>query len=324
LYVPLVQRAYELWADLEQKSGRKLILQTGGLMVGPPEGVLFTGAKRSADDHRLAHQVLSAAEVRKQFRALEPASGMRAVWEPRAGILFPELAIQTHLDLAAKRGAMLHFDEAITSWEPKDGGIRVFTSKGIYLARHLLLSAGAWLSSLVPDLQFPLSVERQVLCWFEPASDAELFRPDRCPIFIFEYAPSRFFYGFPDLGDGVKIAIHHEGEVTQPDLIRREVSKQDIDKVRSVLEHFLPAAAGRLLSATVCMYTNTPDAHFIFGPHPSCPQVLIASPCSGHGFKFSSVIGELAANTLAGKLPEFDLSLFTPERFAKREGPAAT
>src|SRR5262249_43537193 len=151
-------------------------------------------------------------EVRKQFPALEPTSGMRAVWEPRAGILFPELAIQTHLELSARRGATLRFDEAITSWEPKGRGIRVSTSKGNYHARHLLLSAGAWLSSLVCDLQFPLSVERQVLCWFEPASDAELFRPDRCPIFIFEYAPSRFFYGFPDLGDGVKLAIHHEGK----------------------------------------------------------------------------------------------------------------
>ena len=299
LYVPLVQRAYELWADLEQESGRKLMLQTGGLMVGPPGGVLFTGAKRSADDHHLAHQVLSATEVRKQFPALEPAPGMRAVWEPRAGILFPELAIQTHLELAARRGAMLRFDEAITSWEPKGRGIRVFTSKGNYHARQLLLSAGAWLSSLIPDLQFPLSVERQVLCWFEPASDAESFRPDRCPIFIFEYASSRFFYGFPDLGDGVKLAIHHEGEITQPDLIQRGVGEQDTEKVRGVLERFLPAAAGRLLSATVCMYTNTPDAHFVFGPHPRCSQVLIASPCSGHGFKFSSVIGELALSGVA-------------------------
>ena len=317
LYVPLVQRAYELWADLEKTSGRKLLLQTGGLMVGPPEGVLVTGARRSAEEHNLSHKILSAREVQQQFPALEPAPGMRAIWEPRAGILFPELVVQTHLELAEARGATLGLAEPVISWEPHDTGVCVITARGRYLARNLLLSAGAWLPTLIPDFKLPLSVERQVLCWFEPASSREIFRPELCPIFIVEYASSRFFYGFPDLGDGVKVALHHEGQSTQPDSIQREVNEQDTEAVRSLVTRFLPAAAGRLLSATVCMYTNTPDAHFIFGRHPQCPQVLIASPCSGHGFKFAAVIGEMAATVLSGGVPKFDLSLFRPERFLK-------
>jgi sarcosine oxidase len=315
LYVPLVQRAYELWAELERASGRKLLLQTGGLMVGPPEGVLVMGARRSAQDHNLSHKILSAREVKQQFPALQPSPGMLAVWEPRAGILFPELAVQTHLELAAASGATLDLDEQVESWEPHGSGVRVITTKGRYLARHLLLSAGAWLPTLIPDLKLPLSVERQVLCWFEPASSREIFRPEVCPIFIVEYASSRFFYGFPDVGDGVKVAIHHEGQTTQPDSIQREVREQDTKAVRDLVTRFLPAAAGRLLSATVCMYTNTPDAHFIFGRHPQCPLVLIASPCSGHGFKFAPVIGEMAATLLSGGVPPFDLGLFRPDRF---------
>jgi sarcosine oxidase len=315
LYVPLVQRAYQLWAELEQKSERKLLLQTGGLMIGPPEGVLVTGAKQSAKDHKLAYQVLSGAEVRQRYPALQPTDTMVAVWEPRAGILFPELAIQTHLELAARNGVTICFDEPVQRWEPEGNEVRVFTAKGTYRSRRLMLSAGAWIGSLIQELCLPLSAERQVLCWFEPASRPESFRPDLCPIFIMEYEHSHFFYGFPDLGDGVKVAIHHQGTPIQPDTMSREVLKQDTDAVRAVIERFVPRAAGPLLSAVACMYTNAPDSHFIFGRHPNLPQVLIASPCSGHGFKFSPVIGEMAATILSDKEPPFDLSLFSPERF---------
>jgi len=317
LYVPLVQRAYELWADLEGQTGRRLLLQTGGLMLGEPNGILVRGARRSAEEHRLAHRVLSAEEVRGRFPAFQPGGEMVGVWEPRAGILFPELAIKTHLELAARRGADLRFDAPVLKWEPNNGGVLVRTGSATYKARQLLLSAGAWLSSLVPELNPVLSVERQVLFWFEPRSRPELFEPQRCPIFICEHAPRRFFYGFADLGDGVKIGVHHEGAATSPDHLDREVKGDETETARSLLHRFLPEAAGRLRSAAVCMYTNTPDEHFLFDWHPNCPQVLIASPCSGHGFKFSPVIGELAATLLGGRKSPFDLSLFKLGRFAR-------
>ncbi len=157
-----------------------------------------------------------------------------------------------------------------------------------------------------------------MLFWFEPRSLADKFHPQSCPIHIWEYEPNRFFYGFPDLGDGVKVAVHHQGETTPPDAVRREVGDDDTEAVRLLLRRFLPAADGQMKSAVVCMYTNTPDEHFILDHHPVHPQVLIASPCSGHGFKFSAVIGEIAATLLRDRTPSFDLSLFKLGRFATR------
>lgn len=316
LYVPLVHRAYELWAELEREAGRQLLLQTGGLMLGAPTGALVCGAQRSAKEHRLPYRLLSAADVRQQFPVFQPPDTMVAIWEPRAGILFPEMAIKTHLELAAKWGADLQFNARILAWEPQNGGVVVRTGLGSYNAKKLLLSVGAWMKSLVPDLDLPLTVERQVSLWFEPRSQRELFQSKRCPIFICEHAPQRFFYGFPNLGDGVKVGIHHEGTITSPDLLDREVKDSDIEKGRSFLRWLLPDAAGRLRSAVVCMYTNTPDENFLFDYHPIQRQVLVASPCSGHGFKFSPVFGELAATLFCGGTPPFDLSLFKLARFA--------
>jgi len=290
-------------------------MQTGGVLIGPPDGVLVKGAKLSAEEHNLEHRVLTSAELRRQFPVFSPLENMVGVWEPRAGILFPELAVQTHLELAAKSGASLRYDEPVLRWQPQGDGVRVITAAGAYLARRLMLSTGAWMSSLTAELRLPLAVERQVLFWFEPRSRAEQFRPKKCPIHIWEYAPHRFFYGFPDLGDGVKVALHHEGENTLPDAVRRDVDERETAAMRKVLRRFLPAADGPLKSAVVCIYTNTPDEHFILDHHPAHRQVLIASPCSGHGFKFSSVIGEIAAKLLKDEAPPFDLSLFALKRF---------
>ena len=316
-YVPLLQRAYELWANLEKESGRKLLLQTGGLMLGPVEGVLVSGARRSAEQHGLRHELLSAAQIRARFPELSVPDGLAAVWEPRAGILFPELAIQTHLELARARGAELLLNSPVLSWEPRAEGVRVTCETGTYIAKQLVLSPGAWMNSLLPPPGLPLSVERQVLFWFEPLQRG-VFEPARLPIFIWEYAAHQFFYGFPDLGDGVKFALHHQGEPSAPDSLAREINPQEIEAARGLLRRFIPGAAGALKSTAVCMYTNTPDEHFMLDKHPTLPQVLVASPCSGHGFKFSAVIGEIIADMIAGEKPPFDLSLFRLNRFAQR------
>ena len=314
LYVPLVQRAYELWQDLEKKSARKLLRQTGGLMIGPAEGVLVSGARRSAEEHGLAHRLLSTAELRTEFPAFAVKDNTVAVWEPRAGMVFPELAIQTHLELAAKNGTELRFNEMMLRWEAVDAGVRVFTNSGLVAARRLLLSAGAWMNQLLPNLNVPLAVERQVLFWFEPLK-REVFAAERCPIFICENAPHKYFYGFPDVGDGVKIGIHHQGETTSPDQLNRDVSASEKDRARDLMREFLPDGAGALKSSVVCMYTNTPDEHFVLDFHPAHSQVLIASPCSGHGFKFSPVVGEIAAALLYDEAPAFNLAPFKLERF---------
>jgi len=310
LYVPLVHRAYQLWAELEQASGRDLLRITGGLMIGRPDGVLVSGARRSAELHALPHEILNPAEVAARFPALRPADDMVAVWEPRAGILYPEACVDAHLALARSHGAMLRFEEPLTHWRSDDDGVIVATATGEYRARQLLLTAGSWIPSLVPELNLPFTVERQVVYWFAPRADSSLFGPSRCPIHLWETAPREFFYGFPDCGNGVKVAVHHGGEFTDVNRLRREVAPDEVAAIRELVRRFVPEADGALRSSAVCMYTNTPDEHFWIDRHPGHAQVLIASPCSGHGFKFSSVIGEALADLLVSGHSRFDLSEF--------------
>jgi sarcosine oxidase len=314
LYVPIVQRAYENWAELERASGQILFQQTGGLMIGPPEGILFSGAKRSAEIHHLSYEVLATGDIRRRFPAFHPTEEMAAIWEPAAGIVFPERCIAAHLQMALQHGATLQYDEPALKWERDGEGVRVSTAKGEYYASRLLLSAGAWFNQLVAELNLPLVIERQVLLWFAPKTQAEHFAPQHCPIYIWEHEPDRIIYGFPDLGDGVKVGIHHEGEQTNPDHVRREVGADDVEAMRVILRRIMPAIDTTPRATAVCLYTTTPDAHFLLDFHPECPQVLLASLCSGHGFKFSSAFGEILADLLLEGRSRFDLSLFRLQR----------
>ena len=317
-YVPLVQRAYELWRELERDSGRVLLRETGGLMIGPPGGSLVSGALLSARTHHLPHQVLETAELAGRFPTLRPEPGTVAVWEPRAGALIPEACIAAHLEQATRAGATLATGEPALSWRSTADGIEVVTATARHRAGKLVIAVGAWAARLLPELQLPLTVQRQVLFWFEPARHPEMFAPERFPVFIWEDEPDRFFYGFPDLGGGVKIARHQEGETTDPDRVRREVAEAEAAPLRAVIERLIPDAAGRLVESAVCLYTNTPDSHFILDFHPANSDVLIASPCSGHGFKFGSALGEVMADLLLEGRSGFDLALFRLGRFGAR------
>lgn len=308
VYVPMVQRAYELWRDLEEESGTTLLRETGGVMIGRPDSDLVKGARHSAELHGLRYEMLRADEVRARFPALHPESDMVAVWEPRAGVLFADACIAAHLAQARRYGAELRYEEPMLRWEPEGDGIRVLTAEGEYRARQLIVTAGAWISALFPELL--LRIERQVLFWFDHASASEMFAPERFPVHLWQFDGSCFFYGFPDLGKGVKVAFHHGGEITTIDTVRREVAHVEAQEIRSALRRFLPAAEGTLRAATVCLYTNTEDEHFLIDRHPLHPQVLITSACSGHGFKFCPVIGELLADLAQNNQPRFDLSLF--------------
>lgn len=307
-YVPIVQRAYALWDELAREAGTELFLQTGGLMIGAPNSAVVAGARLSAETHRLPFELLSATEISRRYPALRPAEGMIGVLEPRAGILFPEKCITAHLQCA--KNVELRYDEDVLQWKSDGAGVKVQTDKATYHCSRLVLSAGSWMKSLVPEL--PLAVERQVLFWFGAASGGR-----RHPIHLWEHAPGKYFYGFPDIGDGVKVAGHHEGEVTQPDAINRDVAPEEIAAMRRLIAPFLPTVTGPCLDAAVCMYTNTPDGHFLIDTHPVYPEVLLVSPCSGHGFKFSAAIGEIAADWITNRPARFDLSLFRLQRFGK-------
>jgi len=310
VYVPMVQRAFVLWRELERASGAALLQQTGGVMIGEPDSTLIAGALRSARTHGLQHEVLSASELRARVPVLNPEPGMVGVWEPRAGVLAAEACVSAQLGQARRHGADLRYDEPVSHWQADGADISVHTARGRHRARQLVVCAGAWVASLLPGVALPFRVERQLLHWFEPAATAAAFTPQRCPVHLWQFDGSRFFYGFPDQGAGVKVAFHHRGESTSADAVTREVAAAEVDDMRRTLRRLLPAADGRLRASTVCLYTNTPDEHFWIDRHPAHGNVLVASPCSGHGFKFAPVIGEIVADLVEGRPSRFDLGLF--------------
>lgn len=315
LYVPLVKRAYHGWAELQARSGKRVLTRTGGLMIGAPGSTVVSGARASAVEYKLPYEELDAKALRSRFPALRPSDGTVAIWEPRAGVLEPEAAIAAQLSVARSARAELRFGEKVTMWRATADGVEVTTHTGTHMAQKLVISAGAWLGDLVPELALPLSVERNAVYWFDPPAKAD-FAPDKFPIFIHEYAPDQTWYGFANFGDGVKVALHHQGETTTAQTLRRAVSHDEVEKIRGLLRTYLPGADGPLRNTSVCMYTNTPDQDFILDAHPEHPSVIIASPCSGHGFKFSIAIGELIADEIMGERRRFDLAPFRVSRFA--------
>jgi sarcosine oxidase len=283
-------------------------------MIGPADGILVEGAKRSAIEHGLKYEMLSSEEVRRRHPAVHPDSRWVAVSEPDAGILKPEICIQAHLRMAAINGATLRFEEPVLSWQIDGSDVVVTTSQGSYNSTHLIICAGAWAGPILKELSLPLKVSRQVLFWFQPLTESNIFSPERLPIYLVEFAKDRIFYGFPDLGDGVKVAIHREGEITEAVNVRRTVEFEEASELITLLKRYLPEAAGKLLRSEVCMYTNTPDGDFLLDFHPQYPQVLIASPCSGHGFKFSSAIGEAISDLIINGKSKYDLAPFSLSR----------
>lgn len=317
LYVPLIRRAYENWATLEREAGEKLLHFTGGLMIGPPDGELVAGARRSAEEHGIAHLMFDAQELRKRFPVFQPDDGMVALLEERAGLLLPERCIEACLRLAAERGAELHVDEPLRAWRVQEGRVTIETDRAEYGVRRAIFCAGAWLPELVPDVALPLRVERQMFHWYSPRSDAEAFLAERCPIALWEFERGRLFATFPDLGDGLKIGIHHEGEHATPDTVRRTITPAEDAEIRGLLDRYLPAASGELRESRVCLYTNTPDHHFLIDTHPAHREIVLASPCSGHGFKFASVVGEILTDMAMDRPSRFDLTPFRLVRQAE-------
>jgi sarcosine oxidase len=304
-YVPLLRRAYELWRRLESLTGRHLLQITGGLMIGPPDCEVVTGSLRSAREHGLDHELLDAPAIRQRFPPFTPDAGTIALFEREAGVVFPEDAIRAHLDLAVDNGAHVHFDERVDDWQVGASGvIEVRTSRARYETERLVLAPGPWAAGLFKMPSLPLEVEPQQLHWFEPAGGAAPFAPDRFPIYIWDLGDGVQFYGFPADDEGrVKVAF-----------FRSKVTGEEA--MRQALAPHLPALAdGRLVDTVSCRYTLTPDHHFVLGLHPEHAGVVIASPCSGHGYKFASVIGEVLADLAVDGVTRHPIDLFSPLRF---------
>lgn len=298
-YVPLVREAYGEWARLANESGRTLFHQTGGLCYGPPDGTLVRGALASARTHEVAHELLDAREIQRRFPAHRLPADYVGVFETRAGWLDPEQCITAALEIATRHGATVRTQETVREWEPTAQGVRVTTDVATYEAERVVLSAGMWMGGLVPSLQAHLTVQRNVLYWF--ASEQPVFDAARFPVFLGELAPDCLWYGFPDVGAGVKIAMHHHGPACTPETVDRTVHDAEYDAMRARLAQWLPAANGPLRRTAVCTYTNTPDSHFVIDTHPASERCWIVSPCSGHGFKFASAIGARVAAQVSGE-----------------------
>jgi sarcosine oxidase len=314
-YVPLLQRAFVNWRALEALSGEHLLTVTGSIDAGPPESQVFAGSLESCKTFGLPHEVLTSRELTEHFPGYAFPPGTMAVLQPDGGYLEPERCVGAYAAAARSLGASLHEDERVLGWETDDSGVTVRTGAGRYRAETLVLSAGAWLAGLAPDLAALAAPERQVVAWFD-AGKLGLFEPQRFPVFNAALPEGRY-YGFPAVhGEGLKVGrYHHLDEPADPDALDREIHPRDTAILRDCVSRYFPGA-GAFTKASVCMFTNTPDEHFVIDRLPGEPRVLVVSPCSGHGFKFASVVGEVVADLVVDGETQFDISLFGLGRFA--------
>jgi sarcosine oxidase len=295
-YVPLLRRSYELWRRLEAETGERLLVTTGGIDAAPEDHPVFTGSLRSCLQHGLDHEVLTGSEVNLRFPGYRLPPDHMAVYQPEGGYVMSERCIVAHVARAQADGAEIRAREKVLGWEPRGDGVAVVSDRGSYAAGRLVVTAGAWSLGLLEHLRGQLVPERQVLAWFQPLRPG-LYQPDVFPIFNLEVEKGHF-YGFPvETIPGFKVGLyHHLGEVVDPDTMDREPGPADEMPLREFTERYFPDAAGPTMSLKTCLFTNSPDEHFIIDLHPDHPQVALAAGFSGHGFKFSSVVGEILAD----------------------------
>jgi sarcosine oxidase len=319
-YVPLVLRAYELWRETERATGADLLLITGALMIGAPDSEVVAGSLRSAREWDLDHELLDATDLRRRFPTFAPTADTVALYENQAGIVRPEAAVAAHLHLAAEAGAELRFEEPVVAWDAEGSGegVTVKTGSGIERVERLVVCPGAWAPDVLSDLGVPFAVERQVQFWFEPVGGVERFLPGRHPVWVWDGGGDGQPYGLPAVDGpdgGVKAAWFRRGRTCTADSLDRNVSAAEVDEMAGALRARIPSLAGRFLRAVPCLYTNTPDQHFVVAPHPRHPQVVVGCGFSGHGFKFAPVIGEILADLAIDGTTAHPIGLFDPGRF---------
>ncbi len=315
-YVPLLLRAYDLWRELEDRTGQELLQITGLLMVGHEAAEIITGAQRAAREHNLPLESLSTRELRARYPMLRVQNDEIGAFEPEGGVLDPERCVQAHLDEAGKAGAQMRFGIAMQNWEATDDGFVVRLADGDRIeSRALVLSLGPWFQETLGKLGVTIRVQRNVQTWFEPATD--VYYAGRFPAFLLDRiglpAP---LYGFPDFGDGVKAAFHAHGDLSKADEIVREVDpRRDVEPVRKTMDAWMPGATATFRSAKVCPYSLTPDSHFVVDRHPQHPGLVLCGGFSGHGFKFAPVIGEIAADLALAGTTRQEIAFLSLQRF---------
>jgi sarcosine oxidase len=317
-YVPLLRRAYELWRDLERQVAEQLLYITGSIDAGPADSLIVQGSRASCEEHGLPYEALTGPEVNQRYPGYRLPDSHRAILQPEGGYLLSERCIVAHVTAAQALGAEVHARERVLGWEPRPDAIRVTTDHGVYEADRLIVSAGAWVGEMVPGLKPLTTPERQVLAWLQPTQPA-LFAAECFPVFNLQVDEGHY-YGFPlSVVPGFKFGrYHHRDEVVDPETVDREPNAQDESFLREFAKRYFPDGAGPTMALRACMFTNAPDEHFILDLHPEDTRVVVASPCSGHGFKFCSVVGEITADLAETGETRHDISLFRLSRFAQQ------
>jgi sarcosine oxidase len=315
--VPLAAASWDRWRALEAEAGAAILTETGGLYCGPAGSRIVEDSLATVGDHDLDFEVLGAAELHARWPVFELAEDTIGVLETKAGALRADRANAAHLEVAERHGADLRFGRRVVDWRPTPGGgFEVEDATGAVVgAAHLVLASGPWVSELVPDLALPLRVERERPMWWDPSIDPAVSGADRLPVWIV-VENGTAFYGIPHDPDlGLKVSIHHWNEFVDPETVDRSVDPADVERVRAFLRRRMPAADGRLRHAEVCLYTNTPDEFFVIDRHPAAPGVAFASACSGTGFKFAPVIGEILADLVTAGSTTWPIERFRADRF---------
>ena len=315
-YVPLLLRAYELWRELERTSGEKLLQITGLLMVGGERSEIIAGSLRAANQHGLSIESLDSREIKTRYPTLEVRAEEVGVFEPDGGVLVPERAVHAHLTMAAASGAQLRFGVMMESWNSANGAFELHLSDGTrVLTRVLVLALGPWFKETLELLGIPIRVQRNVQAWFAPSSHA--YDASHFPAFLVDRrgfpAP---LYGFPDFGDGVKAAFHGYGDITNAEHVDREINpSRDVEPIVRALEQWMPGAAASQRGAKPCMYTLTPDGHFVIDRHPQHENLILCGGFSGHGFKFAPVIGEIVTDLVLDGGSRHSIGFLSQRRF---------
>ena len=312
-YVPLLQETFPLWRELEAATGTELLTLTGALMIGPPSAEAVSGALAAAADYALDVRLLKADEVRKTYPGHILGNRDVAVLDAQAGFIRPEAAVAAMIGRIEALGGEIRRGVVVSAVNHSGpDSVEIVTDEAREHFDAVVIAAGPWTPRLVDWL--PLAVERQVLAWFAMDPRADWLTPSRFPVFIRQ--GSGDVYGFPTLdGGSVKIARHHQGDVTDPEQVQREVKEGELDPLRHFVRTRLRGVTQRIVRTATCMYTNTPDGHFAIGLHPEDARVTVLSACSGHGFKFSPVIGDIAADLVSEGGTSRDISRLSLTRF---------
>lgn len=316
-YVPLMRHAYQHWARLERDADEQLLFRTGGLDIGPPKGEVVSGSKHACALHGLPHEVLTAKETMRRFPAWSLPSGVEAVYQPDAGYLPADRAVFAHIRVAMRLGAEVHARETATRiTEARDHAV-VETSRGHYEARQVILTTGPWATDWATSIAARVVPERQVVGWFAPRT-TDLFQRDRFPVFITE-DETGFHYGFAEHDrPGVKLGRHgHRNEPTTPHDIRRDIDAGDEAVLTRFTQRYFGARLGGALMLKTCLYTNTPDNHFVIDRLAGHAHTWLAAGFSGHGYKFCAGIGEILADLAIDGRTAQDISLFKAARLTR-------